>query len=121
MELAQVAAVHGIVIVVNDVAPGITSKEESGITDVITEDLQFIPLHGNVNVTLGSAVLAKISLTRVMDGPGQLGPEHGTVTVVNEVALTPALVLLAATSLLGIVVVIGPVQLIPSHGIVVVT
>jgi hypothetical protein len=118
--LAQVAAVHGIVIVVKEVAPGITSNEESGMTDVITEDLQFGPLHGNVNVTLGSAVLAKVSLTRVTYGPGQFGPEHGTDTVVNEVAFRPALDLLAATSLAGIVVVIGPVQLIPLHGIVVV-
>lgn len=66
-------------------------------------------------------MLAKISLTLVTYGPGQLGPEHGTVTVVKEVAFAPALVLLAPTSLLAIVEVIGPVQLIPLHGIVVVT
>lgn len=53
IELAQVAAVHGIVIVVNEVAPGITSKEDSGITEVMTEDRQLGPLHGNVKVILG--------------------------------------------------------------------
>lgn len=120
IELAQVTSVHGIVIVVKEVAPGMTSKEESGITDVMTEDRQFGPLHGNVNVTLGSAVLAMTDLTRVTYGPGQFGPEHGTVTVVKEVAFTPTADLLTATSLAGIVVVIGPVQLIPLHGMVVV-